>query len=145
MTTIVYDHKSKLIAIDSRCTAGGLIVSDENIKYKQKDGKIFFFCGATADQNNLMELSHDDKPDVEPDCSALMVEDSVVYLVSFNNGYLSSGELSHSRSIGSGSDFGLAALDFGSTAKEAVEYAITKDCYSGGKVLVYDVNNSKFI
>jgi hypothetical protein len=39
----------------------------------------------------------------------------------------------------------LAALDFGKTAKEAVEYAMTRDVYSGGKVHVYDIDKGEFI
>lgn len=41
--------------------------------------------------------------------------------------------------MGSGYQFAIAALDLGKTAKEAVNYAKTRDIYTGGRVRVFDV------
>lgn len=49
MTTVVYDHKNKQIACDSRTTCGDIIVDDEAIKYIDKGDKIWFCSGSTGD------------------------------------------------------------------------------------------------
>lgn len=146
MTTIAYDYKSKKIAVDGRVTAGDVITYDVAVKYRYSDDKseVWFFCGAVADEKDLMSLKHNDKPDVKPDCSALMVKDKKVFLVAFNGDYCSVNEIKYSYSIGSGQNFGLAALDFGASAKEAVNYAATRDVCTGGKVAVFDVEKMMF-
>tara|TARA_R110002096_G_C14041546_1_gene672316 strand:- start:43 stop:480 length:438 start_codon:yes stop_codon:yes gene_type:complete len=145
MTTIVYDHKNKQIACDSRVNGNGLILSDKEVKYKENEKGLWFFCGAVSDNDQMMEMSHNDKPDVLPDCSALLVKDGDCYLVTFNGGYCAISKNNYSHSIGSGGDYALCALDFGSTAKEALKYASTKDCYTGGKLRLYDIKTEKFI
>lgn len=144
MTTIVYDHKNKQIAIDSRVTAGTLISDDDATKWDESKGSFWFFCGAIADHQQLIELAHNDKPEVHPDSSAIMANDKGVWLVCFNGEYCCHSPLSHSRAIGSGSDFALASLDHGKSAKEAIEYAMTRDTGTGGKVHVFDVENMRF-
>lgn len=145
MTTIVYDHKNKLIACDSRLTGGNLIVTDSVKKYKSNDDGLWFFCGTKADESDLMALKHNDKPDIKPDCSALLVKDSKCHLVTFNGDYCSISENEYNHAIGSGGGFGLSALDLGLSAKEAVEHAITRDSASGGIVRVYDIKKGEFI
>lgn len=53
--------------------------------------------------------------------------------------------MDHNQAVGSGGNWALSSLDHGKSAKEAVEYAITKDIYSGGKVHVYDIEKGEFI
>lgn len=151
MTTIVYDHKRKQIAIDSRATSGGIIVDDESQKWTiTESGEIWFTCGAICDEQLLMECFKDGDRSLDvkviPDANAFVVRGKEVLM----RGVTSEGEawtqkLTSSRCLGSGSSFALAALDFGNTAKQAVNYAITRDCYSGGKVHVYDIKTGKFI
>ena len=145
MTTIVYDHKNKQVACDGRLTAGNSIITDESIKFKENDKGMWFFTGAKSDESQIMELSHNDKPDIKPDCSALLVKDKRCYLVAFNGDYCAVSENEYPHSIGSGGDFAIAAIDMGKTAREAVEYAITRDSGSGGKVHVYDIEKGEFI
>jgi len=145
MTTIIYDHKNKQIACDSRVNGNGLILSDNDIKYKENDNGLWFFSGAVSDNSQLMELVHNDKPDVKPDCQALLVKDGKCHLVVFNGDHCAISENNYNHSLGSGADYALCSLDFGKTAKEAVEYAMTKDCYSGGEIHVYDIEKEKFI
>ena len=45
--------------------------------------------------------------------------------------------------VGSGGTFAYCALDFGKTAKEAVEYAATKDTNTGGKVRVFNLDGEE--
>lgn len=39
----------------------------------------------------------------------------------------------------------IAALDFGLTAKESVEYAVKRDYRSGGEIVVYDILTDKIL
>lgn len=151
MTTIVYDHKRKQIAIDSRSTSNGLICSDSCQKWKILDsGEIWFTCGAVCDEDLLIEcfMDGDRKLNISvvPDANAFVVRGGQVLM----RGVTQEGEawtqkLTDSRCLGSGSSFALAALDFNSTAKEAVMYAATRDCYTGGLVHVYDIESKSFV
>ncbi len=141
MTTIVYDHKSKLIAVDGRSTdRGGVIASDKAKKSITNELGMWFLTGLVADHPDLVKLKHNDTCDPIPDCSAILIKNGVAWLVGVGNEKFCSHEkLEDNQSLGSGFKFALSALDFGKTAKEAVEYAITKDCYSGGKVRVFNL------
>jgi len=145
MTTIVYDHKNKQIACDSRLTGGNLIITDSAEKYRANEKGLWFFAGTRADENQLMELEHNDKPEIKPDANALLIKEGKCFLVTFNGDYCSVSENEYNHSIGSGCDFALSAVDLGRTAKEAVEYAITRDTGSGGNVHVYDIEKGKFL
>lgn len=146
MTTIAYDHKHKLIAIDGMTSAGGIIMNTSAIKYKENELGIWFFTGATSDCDQLMELRHNDKPEVKPDCAALLAKkDGSLWLVAFNGDYCSHSKLDCSHAIGSGFEFALSAMDFGKPADEAVSYAATRDCYTGGKISLFDVVKFEFI
>lgn len=146
MTTIVYDHKNKQIAIDSRATAMGMIKTDSATKYLLKDSIMWFFCGNMGETNLLVNTFKELTTAPENiDVSAYFVEDGNVYTASSDNGIYRSSLIEYNDSAGSGSEFVIAALDMGKTAKEAVEYAMTKDFYSGGKVHVYDIEKGEFI
>lgn len=145
MTTIAYDHKNNQVAVDSRATAGTKIISDKAHKYIEKDGAMWFFTGAIADFDQLIALNHNDKPDIIPDCAAIKVCDDGVYLVTFNGDYCSVCPLRYSYSIGSGENYATSSMDFGSSAKDAVKYASTRDCHTGGKVHVFDTKKMKFV
>lgn len=151
MTTIVYDHERKQIAIDSRATSNGLICDDNCEKWRvTESGEVWFTCGAICDEELLIECFKDsDKKlgiEVIPDANAFVVRgDKVLMRGVTNDGEAWTQVLTSNRCIGSGSSFGLAALDFGKTAKEAVEYAATRDCYTGGKIHVYDIELGAFV
>lgn len=151
MTTIVYDHKAKQIAVDSRATSSGLITSDNEQKWhKADDGRLWFLSGCFSDYDLLFDSFKDgdrafDLPAI-PDAVALVVKDGTVYL----RGVTDKGEawtqkLTGSRCIGSGGSFALAALDFGCSAYDAVKYASKRDVYTGGKIHVYDIALGKFV
>ena len=57
-----------------------------------------------------------------------------LWIALINNKVCEHYPVEHNRAIGSGNRFALAAMDFGKTAKEAVEYAACRDVYTGGKV-----------
>jgi 20S proteasome alpha/beta subunit len=81
MTTIVYDHKNKQIACDSRATSGSLIVSDNLKKYIKKDGIIYFLCGKQGE--NLTFVTHFkelEKAHESLDNDSIFIENKCAYL-----------------------------------------------------------------
>ena len=148
MTTIVYDHKNKQIACDSRETSGGFICSDNTIKHKKTEAGIWFVSGVSSDADAFInKASHNTKCDAFVDSAAIFVDaKSDVYIVCLDSDNIYKFDiLTASDGIGSGGRTAVCALDFGVTAKKAAEYAISRDCYSGGKVHVYDIESAEFI
>jgi len=152
MTTIVYDHKNKQIACDSRTTIGGTIIDDESIKYKTVDDKLWFLSGSPGDADTF--ITHY-KPLTETnahlniDAIFLIIQGDCVggvyRAIKNEQDVYKECILDHNFTAGSGDMWALAALDHGKTAKEAVEYAMSRDIYSGGKVHVYDIEKGEFI
>jgi hypothetical protein len=148
MTTIVYDHKNKQIACDSRITKGGsTIITDEGAKYVSNNIGLWFFSGDICDQKGFMNCydKEQERQQVTFNASAFLVVGKVAYSVYMDDGYFCKIELNHTDCKGSGVLLALAALDHGKTAKEAVEYAMTRDMFTGGKVHVYDIEKGEFI
>ena len=140
MTTIAYHHDSKAIAVDSRRTMGAVIVSDNTNKIKTVGDDKFILCGTTSDFEHFMSLNNGEKNkrDLALDVSGIKVSGQPpfcdVYYVYMDNDVMSQVKLDYNCAFGSGLEFATAAMDFGKSAKEAVEYAITRDIYSGGEV-----------
>ncbi len=147
MTTIVYDHKTRQIAVDSRTTSCGIIKTDETNKWIFQGKDIWFYAGLHSDIHDFLCAFDGTKPTRDLDCIALAVIDGCVYWcgVDNNDGTTWRQPVLHSDAAGSGQSFALAALDFGKSAKESVEYAMTRDIYTGGKVHVYDIESAEFI
>lgn len=148
MTTIVYDHKARQIAVDGRATSGHLINTEEAIKWAQDGDDWWFICGAVCDENQFIEYMNAKDPDTpkrEIECSAFLVSAGRVYQCVIDEGKQCKSEINYSDSIGSGSQWALAALDMGKTAAESVEYAKTRDTGTGGKVSVFDIERMGFI
>ena len=147
MTTIVYDHKNKQIAFDSRGTANGVVVSDEIIKHVTHEGIMYFQCGS-AGQMLTFAIKFKEMEEAHPALTnhGIFIENKAVYSCGVDEENIFRGDnLYYNYAVGTGEYFAIAALDHGKTAKEAVEYAITKDIYSGGKVHVYDIEKGDFI
>ena len=150
MTTIVYDHKNKQIAVDSRATSGGLITSDEDVKWFYIKNELWVMCGALCDKEVIIKAfeSGDRAYEIKeiPDANAIVFRDGKVFMRGVTEtGEAWTQELTHNRCLGSGSSFALAALDHGKSAREAVQYAATRDCYTGGKVHVFDIESCRFL
>ena len=146
MTTIVYCHKTKQVATDSRVTSRGLIVSDGHNKTLKNDVGLWFFTGSLCDINALSALKHDQESKLHLCCQAILINKGVAYSVIINSDKICEHcELKYNWSDGSGMEFAIAALDFGKTAKEAVEYAATKDCYTGGKIRVFNLDGEEVL
>jgi 20S proteasome alpha/beta subunit len=154
VTTLLHNHDSSEIAIDSRITSDNLILSDSFEKWVRNKYGVFFFTGTVVDRQEVMRLIGKPKP------GRVVMEDeyssSVAGVVAQPNGDVYSFytgragivfvELSdYNESFGSGAPFALAGLDLGLTTKDAVKYAASRDCNTGGDVVVYDTKNKRFL
>lgn len=139
MTTVVYNHEEKEIGIDSRCTMGNYIESDNYMKMKEKDGVKFFLCGDVSDIEMIVECYPNEIKSRTNVHGFILIKDLVKYLFTYE---LKIKEVTQydSLSVGSGSSFAIAALDLGKTTEEAIEYAFTRDNGSGGKIRIYKTN-----
>ena len=143
MTTIAYNHKDKHIAVDSRVTAGTFIVCDEAIKFITNDIGLWFIAGSTSDYDEAVTYNHNDKVknvDNIPDTNCYVVKNGKCYAVYFDEGYCKHAELKYSAALGSGAGLAVAAMDHGKSAEMAVEYAMTRDSMTGGKVHHFEVD-----
>ena len=140
MTTIAYNHEDKEIAVDSRTTECGVIITDEDLKYKEIDGVFFISCGGVSDAEALISAYLGDKPSkASLDANIIILNKDGVFCASYIVGFLNVCEINHNAAWGSGEKFALSAMDFGESAKDAVKYAMTRDIYTGGKVRVIKV------
>jgi len=146
MTTISYHHKDKQIAVDSRNTCGGCIICDDYDKTIIQDGKIWLFTGRAGDMKSFAKNYYQrGKAPENIDVCGILVENGKVFHVVVNNGIYRASPVTFSDAWGSGCDYAIASMDFGKSAKEAIEYAMTRDIYTGGKVQVIDVETGNVI
>lgn len=140
MTTIAYHHGDKQIAVDSRATAGAEILTDKGNKTIKNNTGIWFFTGAVCDEEAFAKLKHNDHVDKIPDCCALLIKDGEAYYVMVDTDkYCCHQKLTYNCTFGSGREYAIAAMDHGKSAPEAVKYAMTRDCKTGGRVRTYNV------
>lgn len=141
MTTIVYDHENKEIAVDSRCCTGeGKILSDTIEKFITIEGVTFFYTASGDDGVELAKLiSGEDCESEALKATVMFIKGGAAYMGTYSNCIIDTWILEYSDAIGSGADFALAALDFGKNANDAIEYAKTRDNFTGGEVKVFQV------
>ena len=140
MTTVAYNHRDKQIAVDGRVTSDGLICSDRSIKYVETEDQVFLYTSSGDDGAQLIDVYLGAEPSKDNYESTVMLTcDGVVFLMTYDNGKLDQWSLLENTAIGSGGDFALAAMDFGKDAREAVEYAATRNVFTGGRITVFDV------
>jgi ATP-dependent protease HslVU (ClpYQ) peptidase subunit len=147
MTTIIYDHKTLQIAVDGRSVDGSVILTDHRKKWRKIGESYYFFAGLVCDVEHFLELHQvKGKPKHTNDVSCFKVTDSKAYLCGIDDydGYWEE-LMKCNNGTGSGRFFALSALDFGRTAKEAVQYAATRDVYTGGKIEAFDILTMRFI
>lgn len=143
MTTIAYHHESKTVAVDSRKTSkGGVISSDDSNKINVNDLGAWILCGAVCDIESFITLSKNQlfNNDVKLEVSGLRFDANGLFYVFMSDGIFCEELIDHDFTMGSGQDFALSAMDHGKSAVEAVEYAMTRDIYTGGKVRAVDVS-----
>ncbi len=140
MTTIAYNHKDKQIAYESRSTRDFVIISDSVNKRIDRDGVSFFLCGSVADYDMLINIYFGGSENLVPECNAYAVSKEGCYRIGVTEaGEFWKQKLEHNEAMGSGWEWAIAAMDFGKSASDAVEYAKTRDSASGGKVNVFDI------
>ncbi len=139
MTTIVYNHAKNEVAIDSRAICGGTINSNDYDKIIKTEDSIYFLTGHCSDFVPFVH-GHDTMTNQEGlECSAYMIKKSKVYLVTLEKGVYKTVELTYNDAAGTGWQWALAALDFGKTTRQAVEYAATRDTGTGGQIRVFSI------
>ena len=143
MTTICYDHKTKTIAWDSRRTMDDIIADDSAQKMFERDGVKFWICGCVADETRLIDYYFGcPKHEFKPDANAFVLDNGELFSIGVTDEHECWKEpIDSNYSIGSGMPWAIAALDFGCSAKEAVKYAKTRDCKTGGKVHIYKIGD----
>lgn len=123
--------------MDSRCTAGTLIVDDKCNKVFKRGALTFVGGGELADLLTLVEYYPQQfEPTVTLNAQAFLLTEGECFMVRVEKGEYKHDLIDHNATLGSGGDFALAAMDFGKSAKEAVKYAATRDCATGGRVRV---------
>lgn len=152
MTTIAYD--GRYVVADGRSTVGNLVTGKKARKIWIVDLTIngltekAVFAGAGSYQSINMVRSHLERedfleaeavPELEPgsfsgivvlqDGRCFVLEDRLVPM-----------EQEWPVAIGSGTDYAMAAMTMGKTAIEAVDLACELDVYSGGELMMVDIN-----
>ena len=149
MTTISYNHEEKRIASDSRITCGNVIACDHADKFIFTYSEVFFFSGNASEHEHLIDIYLGKKEPCKNayECTLMMCErdSGAVSMITYSKGNINKWRLTYSDSIGSGSEFAIAAMDFGKSARESVEYAATRDSKTGGKVKVFDTESWSII
>ena len=140
MTTIAFHKESNTVAVDSRCTtAGGMITSDSDIKHYKTEHGIFIMSGIVADIDDFI-LSYPVAASLVYECDGILIKDNkAFYVCQTDTGEFLTQEMRHSKALGSGGQFALAAMDFGCDARGAVKYAMKRDANSGGRIKVFRV------
>lgn len=139
MTTIAYHHKDKQVAVDSRAVSGSIIRSDNCNKVIKRGKRIYFMIGEAPDHERFVNEAEQGKGTDELECSGLMIDNGKLFQVNQTEHRYVFDEIKESMATGSGGNFAMAAMDFGQTAKQAVQYAAKRDIYTGGRIRVFNV------
>lgn len=132
MTTIAY--KDGCLAADTKITFGDARARHETKIIEFAKGKFLAYCGACEEALAVIEwLKSKDKRKRKPSIDNFAC---VIYskreLITMEGGLMAKKHnLSECFAIGNGWQWAMAAMDHGATAKEAVEYAATRDIYTG--------------
>lgn len=136
MTTIACDGRS--MASDGMVTENDHICRLDFPKVRRlKDGRIVGMSGDAYAWQPFMDWleTGEGTPPVADDglsCLVLNLDGSLCSYDKHGNVFPEVAPVA----IGSGTRFALAAMDFGKNAEDAVNYACTRDVYSGGLVTV---------
>ncbi|EGR3070253.1 hypothetical protein DMW20_11880 [Vibrio parahaemolyticus] len=141
MTTAAYHHESGIVAVDSRRTAGGVIVSDKQSKVSEHENGMKII--GTGDPHSIRELSklyagESEKLNgsIEYETLLFVIHNKKIARVGYDEGKGFWTEIiDFNIAIGSGALFALSAMDFGCDAFGAIEYAKKKDSYTGGDIV----------
>lgn len=134
MTTIAANRK--VMAADSRCSAGGVWFQTKKIE--RKGDALIGACGKASDCSKFMEWygSGNPVPEItEGEFEALVLTPKGLFLYQWDCSPMQLKDRHYA--IGSGQQGALVALDKGDEPKQAVEAACKRDLFSGGPIDVY--------
>ena len=140
MTTIAY--KDGVIAYDSRRCSGSTIADDDYEKCIERGGISFWFTGCVADIDDLINVYFGAEPRQNIECTALVWDGETLHICSVSN---ESGfwreplSLYKPYAMGSGNYHAWTAMDMGASAAQAVEMAMKRDTYTGGRVRTFKI------
>lgn len=140
MTTTAYHHASRTIAVDSRTTSGGLILTDNANKIMKKDDLTFILSGKVAEIQIVIDAypEHDDRV---TDVAGFVIQDGKAFGLVSDKGGTHAVKITYNDAFGGGFQFALGAMDHGKGAEDAVKYAMTRDAFTGGMVQVIKLDN----
>lgn len=152
MTTIVYSHKERKIAVDSRESAGSFIYSDNAVKMDVNKHGHWFVSGSVVDVDVIIEGIGKPKrgrfPKIEgvKDFAGIVCDsDGEIFEFYSSEENLMIMKMNDSGAVGSGLDYATAAIDLGKSCGDAIRYAMTRDNATGGKVLVFDCETKEIL
>jgi len=141
MTTIAY--RDGIVATDTLSVSDGIVVDHAYEKCIVRDGVMFFMTGGTSDHDKLVEEYLSPTGRDTGNAAAIVADNGKILIIGGEEGGKGIFKCPNKRenyiSIGSGERFAISAMDHGKSAKEAVEYAMKRDIYTGGEVKVYQV------
>lgn len=141
MTTVAWD--GKILAVDSQGTSDLSRVEDI-VKLHSTSDMCIALAGDYQDFKAVWDWfrtgEEEDKPIVSDNLSGILIKDGVSYEF-FEK--LRLCEINGPRTCGSGWKWAAAAMDQGSNAIDAIEYASTKCIYTGGPVQSWTMPISK--
>ena len=148
MTTIAY--KDGIIAYDSRATAGSRIIDNNCDKKIEKNGFKFFMSGTIVDFDLLYDCFTENKRGFDPDFEAslhayIVDENHNLFHAAFDptgGFFCEKMDKSKFAAIGSGLDNAYTAMDMGATAMRAVEMAMMRDPFTGGKIRSFKIDET---
>ena len=147
MTTLAYSKKENKIAIDGRLTRSDVITNDNAKKWiTDSDGVIYFWCGDSDHPEYLLKQYQTGNKATEMVLNCRLIKASnPPIVIGLDEGEVYTEILDGNFTCGTGSTWATAASDFGKNIKDCVKYATTKDIYSGGKIVVYDLIKQRFV
>ena len=145
MTTIVYDHRTKTIAADSRAMAGFRIDTDSYDKAVFTENGVWFIAGSYGEIDSFIKSFTSNEAGCDYNIYAFYAESGAAYHCIYSGGKACKTKLKFSDAIGSGSEYALTAIDYGADAKTAVEMAAKRDSRTGGAVRVFSLEKMDFL
>lgn len=144
MTTIATDGKT--VCFDSAATIGDITSNFPADKHKEASGFHFFLAGTEKFFDVFISCylngSRAEKwEDVE---AFVATPEKIVHWAYFDKDGDVIPDVIHvgeEYAIGSGNKIAIGAMGAGASVKQAVEYAATRDIYTGGTIRVFDVEN----
>lgn len=132
MTTIVYSNNE--MAWDSRITAGGKISTDNAQKRYTVGGRMFWCAGVVGDFQEFCDSFESRRVTRELEVQAFVLDGGTLYIAGTEETRIWTSPVTDSRSIGSGSEHAITAIDCGLSPAQAIKMAAKRDTYTGGKI-----------